>query len=115
MNTTEEQISVKEWKERVLNLCQKPGVSMAEISRMPNAGGGGNLTSGTCQNIILWDGIQRNLADAISQLLADAQIEVRSSSPLIYLIDGASLRLPIAKQHRNYKTPHWLPVVINLL
>jgi hypothetical protein len=113
--TNTEQITVEEWKKRVLDLCQKPGVSMAEISRMPNAHGERSLRFEECLNIVIWDGIQTNLVDAISQLLADGLIVMRTTSLLIYLVYGNILRLPVAKSGtRKYKTPHWLPVVIDL-
>jgi len=81
---------------------------------MPDAEGNDSIRSGECYNVVLWDGLQKNLVDAICQLLADGLIEIRSTSLLVYLVDGVRLRLPVAKSGKlNYAKPHWLPVVIN--
>jgi hypothetical protein len=33
---------------------------------------------------------------------------------LVYAIDGEMLTLPLVKQNRAYRKPHWLPVVLSL-
>jgi hypothetical protein len=109
-------VSVAGWKERVLDLCRKPGVSMAEVSQMPGAGGQRSLHAGEDSNIVVWIGLQANLVTAICELLAENKITVSRASTLIYLVDGVHLTLPIAKTgKRVYKTPHWMPVVLNLV
>jgi hypothetical protein len=109
------QISVDQWKERVLVLCRKRGVSMVEVSRLPGAEGEHQIESGERKNVILWQGLQKNLVDAICELLTERKVEVSTTSIIVYLVDGARLRLPIAKRGtRSYKTPRWLPVVLNL-
>jgi hypothetical protein len=39
---------------------------------------------------------------------------IPASSPLIYLIDGVSLALPIAKRRGHYKELHWLPCILKI-
>ena len=34
------------------------------------------------------------------------------TSPFTYMHDGRALTLPLVKQIRQYKKPHWLPVVL---
>lgn len=62
------------------------------------------------KNIVLWAGLSADAGDVINELLDAEQIHMEPCSVLVYAIDGAALRLPLAKQARDYKTPHWLPV-----
>ena len=43
------------------------------------------------------------------------KIEMKPCSHLVYFIDGCALTLPIAKSVRNYKTTHWIPVVLEVI
>jgi hypothetical protein len=61
-------------------------------------------------NIILWTGLSQAAVEAIEELKAEGKLHLMPGSVLSYLIDGASLQLPIAKQARKYSKPHWLPV-----
>jgi hypothetical protein len=109
------EISVLEWKERVLDLCKKTGVSMVEVSQMPGAEGEYSLWSAQRQNVVLWMCLKENLVNAICELLASRQIEACSTTALIYFCDGARLNLPLAQPgKRGYKAPHWLPIALNL-
>ena len=57
------------------------------------------------------EGVQ--IANTVSKL--GPKLDVRTCDLLIYLIDGATLRLPRAKSAtRKYKNPHWLPVTFRL-
>jgi hypothetical protein len=114
---TKTETPVSEWKLRVLDLCQKGGVSMVEVSWMQGSKGERALYGGGSPdcNVVLWVGLTENLIQALVQLMAEEKIEARTANPLIYLADGGGLNLPIAKGiNRKYKTPHWAPVVLNL-
>ncbi len=63
-------------------------------------------------NIILWQGLTQEAFDAIVELERDKIIEMRPSTFLAYLMDGQVLKMPLVKQNRDYKTPHWLPTVL---
>ncbi|ASL80483.1 hypothetical protein GBLP1_g1999 [Lactiplantibacillus plantarum] len=39
---------------------------------------------------------------------------MQASSPMIYLIDGVVPSMPVAKTNREYKHPHWVPVVFTV-
>lgn len=64
-------------------------------------------------NLILWAGVSQDVADLVAALQRDGRVVPRSTSWLVYLIDGRALRYPIA--HRpprgGYRSEHWLPVV----
>jgi hypothetical protein len=109
------EISVEEWKERVLELCNRGGVSMSEVNDLPNAEGDDSIWLAERENVVLWCNLQKNLTKAICELLASREIEACSTSVLIYLFDGRSLKMPLAiPGKRGYKTPRWLPVALNL-
>lgn len=64
-------------------------------------------------NLILWSGMSEDFAQAMIDLLSpDGPLTVQATTRLVYLADGAHVKLPIAGQIRYYKTPHWVPVTI---
>lgn len=65
-------------------------------------------------NIIIWDGWNKEYTNCLINMLANDQIIVKPTSTLVYLIDGCTLELPVAKHIRRYKKPHWLPVVLDV-
>ena len=66
------------------------------------------------KNIIAWLGISEECVHALQTLLVKNEIEVRSTAPLTYYIDGCALNMPLAKSNRQYKKPHWLPVTFSV-
>ena len=68
-------------------------------------------------NLIVWDGVSQTFAGAMNLLLEGRKIKYRSTSMFVYLADGATLRLPIAKRMPKaggFKKPRWVPVVFSL-
>lgn len=71
------------------------------------------------ENIIVWDFNNEAMAEvwrAIFKCLEadNKSMELQVSQPLVYLVDGKVLTLPLAKSLRHYKKPHWLPVVLSV-
>lgn len=66
------------------------------------------------QNIVFWSGISEEGCDALDAALDADLIHYHPTSAFIYLLDGTMPQLPVAKQVRTYKQPHWLPVVLKL-
>jgi hypothetical protein len=64
-------------------------------------------------NILFWSGWSQEAFDILKELLDKDLIEREAVPPLVYLIDGKSLDMPIVKNGTNYKTPHWLPLAFN--
>jgi len=58
------------------------------------------------QNLIMWDGWNKEAIELIQSLKELTYIAVNSS--INYLICGGGLDLPIAKSIRPYKKPRWL-------
>lgn len=69
-----------------------------------------------CPNVILWVGVSIDAVRALCELLRNKVLDLIPCDFFTYLLDGVSLRLPIAgvKRFRGYKELHWLPVVFNL-
>ena len=103
-------------KEKILNLIDKfSGVSFAEIQQEfgDEVEGDRALYSKDNENIIFWNGLNEDALNAIMDLISEGQIKMTPTSVYIYLADGMALKLPVVSSKRKYKTPHWLPVVLN--
>ena len=63
------------------------------------------------ENITIWVGWNTRATELLYDLLNSELITMRSTTKLIYLIDGKVLTLPIYKTDRPYN--QWLPVEFN--
>ncbi len=91
---------------------KRPGTSFAELFGIEGFAGEMNMfwEPQNASNIIIWSGVSQEAADAFNDLIGSKAIEMRPTQFLTYLVDGRTLTLPLAKQLRHYKSPHWLPV-----
>ncbi len=87
-------------------------VSYAELSR-DIEGFPGDYEDILKQNLILWSGLSLEASIALSELVSENKITISPASPLVYLIDGISPGLPVAKRVQDYKKRHWLPVTFS--
>ena len=60
--------------------------------------------------VILWSGMSRPAFNAMRALQTEGRIQARASGVMVYLIDGVTLSLKIAKPGRSYRRCRWLPV-----
>lgn len=58
--------------------------------------------------------MDEELAATISNLLAQQKLVPSPTQPLTYLVDGISLKMPIATALKQYKKPHWFPVTLDI-
>jgi hypothetical protein len=86
-------------------------VTFAELSRLE--GFSGDREVEMRPNCLLWTGVSEEAAQALLGLIKEQRVHFHPTTSLTYLIDGTMLRLPLARSVREYKKPHWLPVVIN--
>ncbi len=63
-------------------------------------------------NLLIWDGWNQSALDLLNQLISNEPFAMHSTHTITYLIDGGALNLPLAKSVRDYKHPHWLPMVL---
>ena len=92
------------------------GISFAELSkRIEGFNGEIAMTFSKKPNLVMWAGMSREAFDAMRELMEERKISITSTTQLVYLIDGMSLQLPIAKRFKDYKKEHWLPVTMRLM
>lgn len=103
-------------KAEILELIRrKQSVSFVELSReipgfTDKTGAGLDMAVTEWQNVILWTAMSREAVHALQELEAEGSIDAHLCGVWPYLIDGATLNLPLAKPKRGYKKPRWLPV-----
>ena len=96
-------------------------VSMVELTRVFDEICGEGTSEGDQQitlappheNLVLWACVSVEFCDAFDEIRPFATLD--PAHWLVYLHDGAALRLPLAKRppKAGYKKPHWVPVVLN--
>jgi hypothetical protein len=100
-------------KDRVMAYIEATDyVSYAELANRFSEFKDGEFAISLRQNLILWVNMTEDAVQAIDELRAEKRITVNPSSLLVYLADGMSLNMPIAKRVRDYKKPHWVPTTL---
>ena len=106
---------VRRWEARLLTALEACGnLSLAAVAAWDGAQGEQRLLLGEDpgSNTVLWEGLNESLADALIGLVKTGRMNCRPTSPLVYAVDGAVLKLPIARRPGyRYRRPHWLPVL----
>jgi hypothetical protein len=98
-------------KSEILTIAGRGGVSFVELWAID--GVRGDYAMDLRPSITLWAGISRFAIEAINELMAEKRLVMQPESRLVYLLDGCTLNHPIAKDIRDYKTQHWLPVTLS--
>ena len=101
-------------KESILKCISKGGVSFVELSREVPGFNGDNWIKND-KNMIYWSSVSDEAAQTLLDLEKENIIKKVPCAPMIYVMDGGWLELPIVKQDRKYKKPHWLPVTYSLV
>lgn len=105
---------------KIMDLIDSRGsVSFVELDNEINGFSGGdlNLLYPHKKNVFIWFGMTEEGLEAIKKILEpkDSKYCLKPTIALTYVIDGKTPQTPLAKQARNYKTPHWLPMVFDKL
>jgi hypothetical protein len=63
-------------------------------------------------NIILWAGMSEEFTEIMHAMMREKRIFPHPAAHLVYLIDGKTLRFPLAQRmpKGGYKKPHWAPI-----
>jgi hypothetical protein len=93
-------------------LASRDYVSFAELREIEGFTGDRWIEWGKDTNIFVWVEVSPRAASALERMRAAGEFEYRPSSVMVYAIDGAMLRLPIARRVQKYKKPHWAPVTL---
>lgn len=110
-------------KDRVLRYVRETDhVSFAELGNrfsgeihVPRDQPGYEIRLPGTQNVIIWSGLTDAAEAAIVDLWQGGLVAFVPARPLVYMIDGLMVKLPVLKRlpkSRDTKTPHWLPVVL---
>jgi len=102
-------------KSEILELIrQKQNVSFVELAReipgFTDTAGGLDMAVTEWHNVILWTDLSLEAIQAMQELEAEGSIDAHLCGVFVYLIDGQTLNLPMAKPKRSYRKPRWLPV-----
>ncbi|HDE4337184.1 TPA: pathogenicity island protein [Staphylococcus aureus] len=105
-------------KELVNYIKDNAGTSFVEIEKIFEENnfdykGNGAYTSAESSHIVYWYGWNRQAFNIVSELVNDDLIQMNRCEPIIYMVDGKGLSLPIAN-NKNIETDYWLPVVFNI-
>lgn len=68
--------------------------------------------SSVCDYVVFWSGWSKEAIDLVNDLY-DEGIHKQPTPILTYILDGATLNLPLVKRDMQYKKSHWLPVVFH--
>lgn len=101
-------------KDRVLEYVRTTDyVSFAELNRtFDGVFSGGEQALQLRENLFLWVGMTEEGSAVVRELLNSRQVRPHPTTSMLYLIDGLTLKLPVAKRVQAYKAPHWLPVTL---
>jgi hypothetical protein len=96
----------------IVAMLDRGGVSFVELMEID--GFAGDCEVGRSEyNIVYWVGVSLEASNILKRLLIEGVFHFAPTDPLVYLIDGCTLRLPLVKSATKYKTPHWCPVALN--
>lgn len=72
------------------------------------------IYSDVCDKVMFWSDWSKEAIDLINELQTEKKIRKEPCQPIIYLIDGKTINLPIVRKLKDFKTPHWLPTVFEV-
>jgi len=110
-------MTVEEMASRIIEFVDgyQPA-SMVELVKHLGADARGNLIFHMPErpNTVIWTDVSKTFVDAF--MLARKEIFIDITNPMIYLMDGGTLPLPIAKKFNgpDYKKEHWVPVILSI-
>jgi hypothetical protein len=114
-STSKELAQAGNYVEAVIALVrERDWVTFVEIKDLlsPHVETAGFLAFEVAPNLVLWAGMSQQFCDVIHAVRASNAVELVPDSYLSYLVDGMTLRMPLAKRPPpgGYKTEHWAPV-----
>lgn len=111
-------MTVDEMAVKIFELVKRQigSTSFAEINFLFETYGfdykGDYLIGTNDDNIFVWGGWNESAVNAWEKAFKMG-LYLEPCSELVYFIDGVSLNMPIVRNARTYKKPHWLPCVIS--
>ncbi|NAN48019.1 pathogenicity island protein [Staphylococcus epidermidis] len=99
-------------------ITENAGTSFVEIEKIFDENhfkykGNGAYTSAENSNIIFWYGWNEQAFNVVSSLVNEGLIDMKICEPVIYMVDGKELNLPVLKSY-DIDTYHWLPITFSV-
>lgn len=69
------------------------------------------ICSDVNDNVVFWAGWNKEAIELINDLQREGLIEKVPGHYVMYILDGKTMNLPLVRGYKEYKTPHWLPVL----
>lgn len=76
--------------------------------------GSNEIVSGENENVIFWTGWSEEAIEIVNYLQREGFLEKKLGSFLHYLLIGKIMLIPVVREFREYKTPHWLPLAFTV-
>jgi hypothetical protein len=101
-------------KQSILNKIEELGenVSFVDLMALPGSAGYYEVSI-KAMNWVYWGNVSYDLCMALHELQSEGLIEYDLTDPMTYVIDGITINLPLVRKDVKYKSPRWLPVVLN--
>lgn len=99
-------------------ITKNAGTSFVEIEKIFDENhfeykGNGAYTSAENNNIVFWYGWNEQAFNVVSSLVNEGLIDMKICEPVIYMVDGKELNLPVLKSY-DIDTYHWLPITFSV-
>jgi len=105
--------TIEEYKEIMIRvMASVPDLTFAELHNHLGDQGEYRISLPKNENVVIWSDLTENACRAFDQLMAENVFSLDPTNVMNYLADGRSLSLPLVQSKADYKTPHWLPVMI---
>ena len=98
-----------------------PHSSFVELQRAGSCAGFNmqgdlEIMLGPHEHVVLWQRMSQEFSRAVSTMAESGQVALEPTGVLTYLVDGATLPLPVVVNppKDGYMIDHWLPVVLSL-
>ncbi|MCO0861713.1 pathogenicity island protein [Staphylococcus pasteuri] len=94
------------------------GTSFVEIEKVFEQNdfdytGQGAYTSAENNNIVFWYGWNEQAFNVVSSLVNEGLIDMKICEPVIYMVDGKELNLPVLKSY-DIDAYQWLPITFSV-
>lgn len=105
----------EEWKEKVLRCVRTYGsTTFANLMQELGAGAKGEyaLLVPGCRNLYIWQGLSKELTDAVGDLHEAGAIRFCPVDTMVYALDGQVMHLPVSYEPKDHERPRWCPMAI---
>ena len=101
-------------KTQIVNMIEKCGGEVTFVELMKIPGFEGREAIGRSEyNVVFWVDVSCDAVAALHDLFVEEVVVMKLTDVVPYIIDGQTLKLPLAKRVMRYKWTRWLPVFVD--